>query len=46
MQLLLDSHSFIWFINGDQQLPGKVFTIIYSGKASLREMSRFTISQK
>ena len=24
MQLLLDTHTFIWFINGDNQLPEKV----------------------
>ena len=24
MNLLLDTHTFIWFINGDQSLPDKV----------------------
>ncbi len=28
MQLLLDTHSFIWFINGDDQLPERVKKII------------------
>ena len=28
MQLLLDTHPFIWFINGDNQLPEKVKKII------------------
>lgn len=28
MQLLLDTHPFIWFINGDNQLPEKVKRLI------------------
>lgn len=28
MQFLLDTHTFIWFVNGDQQLPVKVRTAI------------------
>jgi PIN domain nuclease of toxin-antitoxin system len=28
MQLLLDTHPFIWFINGDNQLPEKIKSLI------------------
>ena len=28
MQLLLDTHAFIWFISGDKALPKKVVTVI------------------
>jgi PIN domain nuclease of toxin-antitoxin system len=28
MKLLLDTHAFIWFINGDNQLPKKVIKLI------------------
>jgi len=28
MNLLLDTHAFIWFINGDNQLPKKVIKLI------------------
>ena len=28
MQLLLDTHTFIWFISGDKSLPKKVVTVI------------------
>lgn len=32
MQLLLDTHPFIWFINGDNQLPEKVKNLIADSK--------------
>ena len=28
MEYLLDTHSFLWFINGDEQLSGKAKTSI------------------
>ncbi len=28
MKLLLDTHAFIWFINGDKQLPQKLIALI------------------